>query len=185
MINLKKLIYQYRYLKLDLDEISDEHSKLVSKFEKEFVEVLPKEEPKPDTVKVKEKKESIPNDFKKIYKETAKQLHPDKGGDEELFKELNSRYNSNDLLGVVDFAFDNNIDIKLSDDDLKYLLKSITFLESQIDNKKTTLAYVWEYGNKKEKYSVISTLSNHLNKKITIDELSDSIKSKLDFKEKK
>ena len=159
MINLKKLIYQYRYLKLDLDEISDEHSKLVSKFEKEFVEVLPKEEPKPDTVKVKEKKESIPNDFKKIYKETAKQLHP--------------------------FAVDNNIDIKLSDDDLKYLLKSITFLESQIDNKKTTLAYVWEYGNKKEKYSVISTLSNHLNKKITIDELSDSIKSKLDFKEKK
>ena len=54
MINLKKLIYQYKFLKLDLEDIDDEHSKLVSKFEKEFVKILPKEL-KPDTGKVKQK----------------------------------------------------------------------------------------------------------------------------------
>ena len=183
MINLKKLIYQYKFLKLDLEDIDDEHSKLVSKFEKEFVKILPKEL-KPDTGTVKQKQNPVPNDIKKIYKDTAKHLHPDKGGDEEKFKELNERYKSNDLLGVVDFAVDNNIDIKLNETDETYLLKSIKSLKSKIHSKKSTLAYVWEHGNEMERYSVISTLSNHLGKDIQLEELSEESKKKLNFKEK-
>ena len=40
MINLKKLVYQYKYLKLDLDELKEEHSKLTSEFEEEFSNML-------------------------------------------------------------------------------------------------------------------------------------------------
>ena len=184
MINLKKLIYQYRYLKLEESDISEEHSKLVSKFESDFSEYIPKPEPKPQKQEVT-KKESVDNNVKKIYKDIAKQLHPDKGGDEEQFKELNERYKSNDLLGVIDYAVENNIEIELDESDTHQLLDSIENLETKIQELKRTLAYVWEYGNQIQRLSVLSTLSRHLKKDIKQENLSDEIKVKLGYKVKK
>ena len=40
MINLKKLVYQYKYLKLDLDELKEQHIKLTTEFEEEFSDIL-------------------------------------------------------------------------------------------------------------------------------------------------
>ena len=184
MINLKKLIYQYRYLKLEESDISEEHSKLVSKFESDFSEYIPKPEPKPQKQGVA-KKESVDNNVKKIYKDIAKQLHPDKGGDEEQFKELNERYKSNDLLGVIDYAVENNIEIELDESDTHQLVDSIENLETKIQDLKGTLAYVWEYGNQIQRLSVLSTLSKHLKKDIKQENLSDEIKVKLGYKVKK
>jgi capsular polysaccharide biosynthesis protein len=184
MINLKKLIYQYRYLKLEESDISEEHSKLVSKFESDFSEYIPKTEPKPQKQKVT-KKESVDNNVKKIYKDIAKQLHPDKGGDEEQFKELNERYKSNDLLGVIDYAVENDIQIELDESDTHQLVDSIENLETKIQDLKGTLAYVWEYGNQIERLSVLSTLSKHLKKDIKQENLSNEIKVKLGYKVKK
>ena len=184
MINLKKLIYQYRYLKLEESDISEEHSKLVSKFESDFSEYIPKTEPQPQKQKVT-KKESADNNVKKIYKDIAKQLHPDKGGDEEQFKELNERYKSNDLLGVIDYAVENNIEIELDESDTHQLADSIENLETKIQDLKGTLAYVWEYGNQIQRLSVLSTLSKHLKKDIKEENLSDEIKVKLGYKVKK
>lgn len=184
MINLKKLIYQYRYLKLEESDISEEHSKLVSKFESDFSEYIPKTEPQPQKQKVT-KKESVDNNVKKIYKDIAKQLHPDKGGDEEQFKELNERYKSNDLLGVIDYAVENNIEIELDESDTHQLADSIENLETKIQDLKGTLAYVWEYGNQIQRLSVLSTLSKHLKKDIKEENLSDEIKDKLGYKVKK
>jgi len=184
MINLKKLIYQYRYLKLEESDISEEHSKLVSKFESDFSEYIPKPEPKPQKQKVT-KKESVDNNVKKIYKDIAKQLHPDKGGDEEQFKELNERYKSNDLLGVIDYAVESNIEIELDESDTHQLLDSIENLETKIQGLKRTLAYVWEYGNQTQRLNVLSTLSRHLKKDIKQENLSDEIKVKLGYKVKK
>jgi len=184
MINLKKLIYQYRYLKLEESDISEEHSKLVSKFESDFSEYIPKTEPQPQKQKVT-KKESVDNNVKKIYKDIAKQLHPDKGGDEEQFKELNERYKSNDLLGVIDYAVENNIEIELDESDTHQLADSIENLETKIQDLKGTLAYVWEYGNQIQRLSVLSTLSKHLKKDIKEENLSDEIKVKLGYKVKK
>jgi capsular polysaccharide biosynthesis protein len=184
MINLKKLIYQYRYLKLEEGDVSEEHSKLVSKFESDFSEYIPKTEPKPQKQKVT-KKESVDNNVKKIYKDIAKQLHPDKGGDEEQFKELNERYKSNDLLGVIDYAVENDIQIELDESDTHQLVDSIENLETKIQDLKGTLAYVWEYGNQIERLSVLSTLSKHLKKDIKQENLSNEIKVKLGYKVKK
>jgi len=184
MINLKKLIYQYKYLKLESDDMTEEHSKLVTKFEDEFSGVIPKPEPKPDEPKPKEKI-SVDSNVKKIYKDIAKQLHPDKGGDEDDFKELNERYKSNDLLGVIDYAVENNIEISISDDDEKQLTDSIKKLKGKIHTLKGTLAYVWEYGNEYERMNVVNTLGKHLNKKLEVKNLSNEIKDKLGYKTKK
>jgi len=188
MKNLKKLIYQYNFLKLDLDDIKEQHSILSSEFETLFSDIIPKNEPNEEDI-VKEaldseaKKESvklpISDSTKKIYKDVAKKLHPDAGGDDVEFKELNSRYKKNDLLGVISLAVENDVNIKLSDDDTEQIQQSIDELINQIEHYKTTLAYVWEYGSVSDRKNVISTLSKHFNKKIDISELNDSIKKKL------
>ena len=92
-----------------LDELKEQHSKLTISFEKEFSNIIKREgNIEKDTPIEESKTKSIPADesVKDIYKKAAKQLHPDKGGDEEEFKELNQRYKSNDLLGVIDLAVD-------------------------------------------------------------------------------
>ena len=102
MKNLKKLIYQYKFLKLELDDKKEEHSNLSVEFESLFSDIIPQKEFDEETV-VKEAldkenvekkpKEEVSDKVKKIYKDVAKKLHPDKGGDDETFKELNDRYN--------------------------------------------------------------------------------------------
>ena len=185
MINLKKLVYQYKYLKLESDDMFDAHSELVSKFEKEFSGFIPKPEPTVDDVSKKKKKIYVDSNVKKIYKDIAKQLHPDKGGDEEEFKELTERYKSNDLLGVIDYAIENNIDIEINENDEHQLLNSIDVMKGKIKDLKTTLAYVWEHGDTVGRMSVVSTLEKHLNKKINQEDFSDEIKHKLGYKVKK
>lgn len=188
MKNLKKLIYQYNFLKLDLDDIKEQHSILASEFETLFSDIIPKNEPNEEDIvkealdseaKKKSVKLPISDSTKKIYKDVAKKLHPDAGGDDVEFKELNSRYKKNDLLGVISLAVENDVNIKLSDDDTEQIQQSIDELINQIEHYKTTLAYVWEYGSVSDRKNVINTLSKHFNKKIDISELNDSIKKKL------
>lgn len=185
MKNLKKLIYQYKYLQLELGDSREEHPELIKKFETTFREFLPEKELKVDKQKSKKEKKVVSSNVKKIFKDTAKHLHPDKGGDEEKFKQLNERYKANDLLGVIDFAIENDIKFELSDGDEEQLFESIDLVKGKIEQLRTTLAYVWEYGNPKERMNVIQTLSSHFGKKINIEDLSDEIKDKLDFKDKK
>ena len=97
MKNLKKLIYQYNFLKLDLDDIKEQHSILSSEFETLFSDIIPKNEPNEEDIvkealdseaKKKSVKLPISDSTKKIYKDVAKKLHPDAGGDDVEFKEL-------------------------------------------------------------------------------------------------
>ena len=185
MKNLKKLIHQYNFLSLELDEIKEEHSELAAEFESLFSDYIPKdevtEEQAIEEAKKKPKKEkvNISDSTKKVYKDVAKELHPDKGGKEDDFKELNERYKKNDLLGVVSLAAERGIDFELSEDDLQHLTESINQIESQIHHYKTTVAYVWKYGNALQRQSVLRVLSAHLGKELNIDELSDKIKNML------
>ena len=188
MKNLKKLIYQYKFLKLELDDKKEEHSNLSVEFESLFSDIIPQKEFDEENVvkealdkenAEKKPKEEVSDKVKKIYKDVAKKLHPDKGGDDETFKELNDRYNANDLLGVVELAAENNIDFDISEEDEQHLIETITQMSHRIEHYKTTLAYVWKYGNRIQRYSVLKTLSAHLGKDIDIENLSDEIKSML------
>jgi len=52
------------------------------------------------------------NEAKKIYKELAKKLHPDVGGDNEMFKMLNDVYN-NILENGLNFLSEDEFDLEL------------------------------------------------------------------------
>ena len=52
------------------------------------------------------------NEAKKIYKDLAKKLHPDTGGDTELFKILNQVYN-NILENGTNFLNDSEFDLEI------------------------------------------------------------------------
>lgn len=180
-VNLKKLIYQYRYLKLELDELIEQHVKLTIEFESEFSNIL-KDDGKIQLPKDKDTKtKSVHTDesVKDIYKKTAKKLHPDKGGDVEEFKELNKRYKSNDLLGVIDLAVDNKIEIDLAVDNVELMNTSVTSLQTKIEDYKNKIAYVWKYGTTIQRMQVLGTLSNHLGRKIKVEDLTDEQKIKI------
>ena len=190
MLNLKKLIYQYKFLKLELDDKKEEHSNLSNEFETLFSDIIkgkdsPKSENKSNVEEItkpildKNSQSKIDGATKKIYKDVAKKLHPDKGGDGDVFKELSNRYKSNDLLGVVDLAIENDVEFTISDEDETQLFESINQLNRKIEHYKTTLAYVWKHGNQQQRQSVLQTLSIHLEKKIDIESLNDEIKSML------
>ena len=106
LINLKKLVYQYKYLKLDLDELKEEHSKLTSEFEKEFSNILSREgnkeiteEPKDKTKSKKHTDESVKDmdkwllinkKFSAIWPNISKKQEPMK--DHEKFRNIKDKY---------------------------------------------------------------------------------------------
>lgn len=189
MANLKKLVYQYRYLKLDLDELKEAHAIMVVEFEEEFKDIISKSKKDNNVAKDSDKSsETIPKNktderVKKIYKDTAKQLHPDKGGNEDDFKELNQRYNENDLLGVIDLAVDNKVEVDISDEDMEMINKSVDTLEIKIEEYKTKIAYVWKYGTPFQRGQVLQTLGTHLGIPINPDDLTDEQKNKIGYEE--
>lgn len=165
---------------MDLDELKEQHSELTIEFEEEFSNILRREGQKDVENPKKEKKPKHTDEsVKDIYKKAAKQLHPDKGGNEEDFKELNERYKSNDLLGVIDMAVDNKVDFEFKESDINLLNDSVESLQSEIDEYKNKLCYVWKYGNPFQRGQVLNTLGNHLGKPITPDDLTDEQKIKL------
>tara|TARA_Y100000287_G_scaffold180714_1_gene175920 strand:+ start:801 stop:1364 length:564 start_codon:yes stop_codon:yes gene_type:complete len=180
-INLKKLVYQYKFLNLEVEELKEQHIKLTVEFESEFKDIISKSENglAVDENKSDKKKHNTDESVKEIYKKTAKRLHPDKGGDEEEFKQLNERYKSNDLLGVIDLAVDNKVDFDLKDDDMELLTNSVNSLKGKIDEYKNKLCYVWKYGTPFERGQVINTLQTALGITISVDDLNDDQKKKL------
>jgi len=170
---------------LELDDRKEEHSELATEFESLFSDVIPKDELTEEQAienakKVKKKSKSpISPATKQVYKDVAKKLHPDAGGDENDFKVLNERYKNDDLLGVISIAVDRGVEFELTEEDEMHLIESIEKLNSKISHYKTTLAYIWRYGSPFQRQQVIGTLSNHLGKKIDLDSLSDKIKDML------
>lgn len=167
---------------MDLDELKEQHSELTIEFEEEFSDILSRDgqaEAKTPKPKKKNKSKQADESVKDIYKKAAKQLHPDKGGNEEEFKELNERYKSNDLLGVIDMAVDNKVDFEFKESDINLLNDSVESLQSEIDEYKNKLCYVWKFGTPFQRGQVLNTLGNHLGKPITPDDLNDEQKKKL------
>jgi len=178
--NLKKLLYHYKFLKLELDDVREGHSILAGEFETLFSDIIPKQDVESVIDESKPKPKPDDESLKKVYKDLAKKLHPDKGGDEDRFKKIVDDYQSNNLLGLIDTAVESGVEVTLSDDDEKKLEKIIEETKKKIEHYKTTLAYVWKNGNKLQRYQVLSTLGMYLGKPINVENLSDDIKKYLE-----
>lgn len=167
---------------MELDDIKEEHSDLTTGFESLFSDIIAKKEPESEeeivaeALKPREEKQRVENEsVKKLYKDIAKKLHPDKGGSEEEFKELNKLYKQSDYLGIIEIAIENDIEFEVDDGDTE-LLKSIDKINKRIEHIKTTLPYVWKYGNELQRRQVLFTMSKHLGVDIDFKELPDDVK---------
>ena len=76
-------------------------------------------------------------------------------------------------------AVDNKIEFDYKESDVELMNNSINSLESEIEDFKNKLCYVWEYGTPHQRKQVLSTLGNHFGKPITLEELNEEQKKKL------
>jgi len=168
---------------MELEDITEEHSELTKSFEELFSDMISKqtEETTKKVLKPKELVESkdAPKSAKNLYKKLVKKLHPDKGGNEEDFKELHNRYTKSDLLGIIEMAIDNDITVNISEDDEVLLSKSIHSVDTKIKHIKNTLPYVWKYGSPTDRQKVLMGMADHIGIEVDIDGLSNKIKKML------
>ncbi len=102
--------------------------------------------------------------FKKIYREIAKVLHPDVGGDEAEFKKLSDSLANKDWSILLELSERYNIDIGDHKEINKILIKKIEHIKKKIEIEKST--YSWSLyqceDNETCKGNVVKKFLKHL-----------------------
>ena len=157
----KKWIYKYKYLEAEMGEILDKMDKYTILFHNDFITIngsQPEQNTTSDLnfediegdIEEISNLDSSPKKGKDLYKKLSKELHPDKGGNEEDFKKLNSLYQEEDILGMYVTAEKLGIELEeLNGEEEKETFEiSCDALKNKIDFFQTTAA--WKWGNAKE-----------------------------------
>ena len=170
----QKLLFKFKYLKLELEETSDLSDKYNSQFNEDFREEIEylneinsKNSEKKETndqkatVDTNKKDDSnIPQDFKEIYKIMVRSLHPD-------LKPDNLKEKYEDLLKRVTSAYENiNLPGNLENYN-KELENNLGKIEEEISHIKNKLSWIWASNlkpNNKNKNEVYSLLRIDVNK---------------------
>ena len=153
-MSYKKWVYKYKYLKTEESEFAEKMQEYTLKFNEDFVTNTPPQEIDPTTSSRKppliEEEEKVlePKPKKKgkdLYKELAKEFHPDKGGKEDDFKDLNSMYEDENVLGMYVKAEELGIKIEVIDEEEleETFAKTCNSLQSKIQGYQTTAAWRW------------------------------------------
>jgi len=172
-MSYKKWIYKYKYLKCEFDETKELRDKYQKDFNLKFTfkdkqthkdpEInknpnidwdieLEENINEEDHLTISPKKEKNKK-VKELYKKLSKKLHPDKGGNEKDFNELNEFYESENILEMAIKAEELNIEIEdinehFSDDNFLNLCSN---LEEQSLFIKKTLAWRWAIATEEER----------------------------------
>ena len=80
-------------------------------------------------------------EFKRIYREIAKILHPDKGGDEKQFKRLSESLEEKDWSVLLEMCAKHNVEIENHKEINKLIQKKINTIKEKILKEKST--YSW------------------------------------------
>ena len=160
----EKLLYKYKYLKLELRDIRKEVKEYNNVFEQDFSEEIEFLESKKSNILTKKQdgnvlEGNIPplsnetengGNLKEIYKKIAKKIHPDVKKDsekekyEELFRNLKEAYNKEDYLEMVFIAEQEGIEIPALPQDHKVdLEKSIRRLRRKIRKIQSSVSWIW------------------------------------------
>ena len=147
-MSYKKWIYKYKYLQAEVEEIEE----LMEKYSLEFNKLFALKD-KPILNHLKEdlvsedlpKKSKKPNPSKPLYKDLSKKLHPDKGGNNEEFAELNEMYESNDVLGMYVKAEELGVDLgkNVIENEEEYFQISCDKLSKKKEQIQSTAAWLW------------------------------------------
>jgi len=178
----QKLLFKFKYLKLELEETSDLSDKYNSQFNEDFREEIEylneinsKNSEKKETndqktsVDTNKKDDSnIPQDFKEIYKIMVRSLHPDLKPDnlkekyEELLKRVTNAYENKEWLEILSIADQENINLPGNLENYnKELEDDLGKIEEEISHIKNKLSWIWASNlkpnnkNKKEVYSLL------------------------------
>ena len=116
---------------IDLNKLNEENNKRI----KQLI-------PKPVKKQVQFEDKTDEKYFKKVYKQLARKLHPDIGGDEEAFKELVSAMEEKKINKILDICSKHDIIIDMSEELNKILEKQIESIKQQINKEKST--YSWK-----------------------------------------
>jgi|TARA_R110001592_G_scaffold48784_2_gene153055 hypothetical protein len=159
-MSYKKWIHKYKYLKYELDEVKNSKEKYQQDFNSKFTFKDKKDPeviiPKEDTIESPSKKQKN-KEVKELYKKLSKKLHPDKGGSEDDFKELNNFYKEDNILEMAIKAEELNIEILdsdnlFSDNNFEKLCNN---LEEKANFMKSTLAWKWALATEEERKILI------------------------------
>lgn len=194
--NLKKIQLKCEYLKLELEDTSAEMAECVAEFNSKFGKYYSKKQelveveakPNEETINSDEqspllnsvKKESKKLKLKKLYKKLSSTLHPDVGGDEELFLKFKEYYDSDNLFELINIATQYNIEYEFDDDDVFLMEKSSLQMENELKQIKGTLAWNWVHGDLNLKKSILKIVESETNQKIKIEDYLKESKSESD-----
>jgi hypothetical protein len=139
--------------------------KVIPKFHEDFSEIIPKEEQKRGDER-KKRPRKIVND---IFKKLSTKLHPDKGGDKELFQQANEAKENNNLSELLDIANEINVRIEDTEDMIPILKEKNHITQNKIDMIEKSLAWQWYFYNEEEKNKARPIFLDILKKELKLD----------------
>ena len=101
--------------------------------------------------------------FKKLFKQIARKLHPDLGGDEKKFQEATSAMEEKNFEKILDICDEHGILVEINKEMLELLEQQISKTKEKISKEKST--YSWSLyccSNNKCKDKVIQKFLKHL-----------------------
>ena len=148
---LKKYSHKYEFLKLEFEDFEQEFEIHETNWKDIFgeyfnnikTEVWVNEETgeirdSPPDENSKDKKPQKEEKVKKLYRKASRIAHPDKGGNVEDFNYVKKCYEENDLLGLINYASQNNIPIEVSEEDEQLLENSCKKYQEKMENMQFT-----------------------------------------------
>ena len=175
---LKKYSHKYEFLKLELEDFQDEFDEYEvtwkELFGKYFSNIKTEMWVNEETGEIRdkppsdesEKKSTKADKVKKLYRKASTLAHPDKGGDVDDFNYIKTCYENNDLLGLISYASQNDIEVEVTEEDKEILEKNCLRLQNKIKGVRSTLIYNFFTGNERRKKAVIAQLEHDHNVKI-------------------
>lgn len=131
--------------------------------------------------KRKEKLEELkgrPEKVKRLYKKLAAKVHPDLGGSNELFQNVNRLYEENNLMQLLVLAGQYEISYEVDDSDTSVLEKNLKELENEINRMRSTLAWSWGAGDVQIRKQVVTEVERQTGWKVDPEVLPDDLKPK-------
>jgi|TARA_R110000824_G_scaffold274710_1_gene463474 hypothetical protein len=126
---------------IDLQGLNKKHASKIDKLFPSLIEQKHDSDGNLETKRVEMKDNTDLKEFKRIYREIAKILHPDKGGDEKEFKRLSESLDEKDWSVLLEMCAKHNIEIESHKEINKLIQKKIEAIKEKILKEKST--YSW------------------------------------------
>lgn len=150
--------YHREYCKknnIDLDLLNKQSSEKVEK-------LIPKAAQKDNGLIIYENKKHK-SAFKKLYKQIARKLHPDLGGDEKEFKQATTAMQEKNFEKILDICDRHDILIEIDKEMLMLLKQQISDTRDKIKKQKSTYSWsLYSCADEKCKDNIVKQFLKHL-----------------------